>query len=82
MDDGIFGSPKFCAQCLLGGIERLWPKDVGPKLEEEGVSIRFLIAQLSVSPDNVLSIEPIIVNKNFTMGSDLFPERSWRLDLK
>ena len=39
VDDALVCSKIFCEECLLNGVRKLWPEDVGVSLEGSGNSI-------------------------------------------
>ncbi len=41
VDDSLLLSKLLCCSCLLSGLERLWPQDVGVSMEETGPILRY-----------------------------------------
>ena len=76
VDDGLFGSYIFCQDCILDCIQKLWPDDVGVKLEESGESIHFLSALIKTDKMGVVQIFPYPTNLDFARGLCLYPEQS------
>ena len=77
VDDALVFSNVFCSECLHKGVSKLWPKDVGAKLEESGLSISFLHTTIVVQPHtSTYAITPTVVNFDFARGEAEFCEQS------
>ena len=76
VDDALLMSKLWCGRCLLGALQRTWPTDCGTNLEEEGHTVRFLSAVISVGTDSSLCVRPHYVNARFARGLSSYPEES------
>ena len=71
VDDSIIFSKVFCEGCLIRGVERLWPVDVGMSCEEQGQVIRFLGSLIVVEKGHV-QVFPHNPNMLFALGHSEF----------
>ena len=52
VDDAIVLSFVFCSSCLVRGVCRLWPSDVGVSEEGRGPSLSFLHVDIQITTDS------------------------------
>ena len=79
VDDALVCSKIFCEECLLNGVRKLWPEDVGVSLEGSGSHIPFLHVDVEILNDNSLFpvlITPAAPNRDFARGLDAYPALS------
>ena len=73
VDDAVIASTIYCERCLLRGVQRLWPSDVGVSLEESGPRVRFLHVVLDIGPDLCVQVSPASPNADFAAGLSPYP---------
>ena len=49
VDDSLVLSKALCCDCLLAGVQHLWPQDVGVTLEGHGAKVPFLHVEILVA---------------------------------
>ena len=77
VDDALVFSYVFCSTCLHKGVCRMWPRDVGAKLEASGLEIPFLHVSIFVDKgSHVFDVRPTVINREFVEGISPFPEQS------
>ena len=74
VDDAAVFSKVWCCDCLLNGVTKVWPLDVGTGLEEKGAVISFTSVILDFS-SGVLEVRPKPQNINFASTLSSFPEQ-------
>ena len=76
VDDSLIMSKVFCYDCLLHGVEKLWPQDVGASLEGKGARIPFLHVELQIGnapePAPIRAV-PLSHNRAFAQGQAAHP---------
>ena len=53
VDDSVIFSKVMCKHCIIQGMRKLWPTDVGLELEEEGPMVRFLHSIISIHAQRI-----------------------------
>ena len=75
VDDCFFCSGLLCADCIMKGVETLWPRDVGVSIEEKGDIIPFLHSTLVITPQKIFVL-PSNPNVDFISGLSPDPKVS------
>ena len=79
VDDALVASKICCEECLLNGVRKLWPEDVGVSLEGSGTNIPFLHVDVEIFNDNnvyPMLLVPAAPNRDFARGTDGYPSLS------
>ena len=72
--DALLASRVFCHRCLLKGLRKLWPSDVGTNLEEFGSTVKFLQVRVDALPNGAFTVMPAAQNLQFVQGLCNEPE--------
>jgi hypothetical protein len=75
VDDCLLISKIWCSECILEGLRKLWPKDVGTTMEESGNEVRFLNALITTDGRSLL-VRPLPINVPFIMCAADLPDIS------
>ena len=68
VDDALLLFRVLCSTCLLRGVQRLWPQDVGVSCEGSLPSVDFLTVTVTVDKAGNLSVKPFNANSDFVYG--------------
>ena len=77
VDDALVCSKSLCCNCLATTIQRAWPADVEPKIEESGHKINFLHCTITAEERSIFTNKVTYTvqtpNFNFTKGTTTAP---------